>query len=87
MRVSGKKVKVTALDVQALRLVKACGFVGIDRRGEPCLESNSQISAGRLQRLTHHGMLQSGGDYLPLGDVAQPQCYVLTERGRLAADA
>jgi hypothetical protein len=52
-----------------LRLIKACGFVGIDR-GRPYLESNHQIGPWRFHRLIEHGCLIPSQDSL-LGGVSQ----------------
>lgn len=66
--------KVTAADKAALDLIRACGFVRLDARGEPCLETNSQIGLWRFQRLVEHGLLISNEDALP-GQLAAAQSY------------
>lgn len=63
---------ITALDLNALSAVKRVGFVGVDLKGEPWLESDTQISPWRLSRLIAHGFLYSSEDGL-LDEV--PQTY------------
>lgn len=59
----------TALDAEALELIRQCGFVSIDR-GQPCLESNRQIGKGRFRRLIEHRVLVPSQDSF-LGGVSQ----------------
>jgi hypothetical protein len=61
--------KFTEADAAALRLIKACGFVGVDR-GRPYLESNQQISPWRFHRLIEHGCLTPSQDSLLGGGIA-----------------
>lgn len=46
----------------ALRRVQAVGFVTVDKRGEPCLETNSQIATDLFQRLVRAGRLIPNND-------------------------
>lgn len=59
----------TELDAEAFALIKACGFVGIDR-GRPYLETNQQIRPWRFHRLIEHGMLIPSQDSLLGGGIA-----------------
>lgn len=46
-----RKIRVTALDIKALRAIQACGFIGIDLKGQTYLESSQNVGRGRLRRL------------------------------------
>jgi len=60
--------KLTALDKQAIELIRQNGgVVGIDVRGKPYLESNTQLGSGRFSRLQYLQLLEPSGDRL-LGD-------------------
>jgi len=61
--------KFTEADAAALKLIKACGFVGVDR-DKFYLESNRQIGSWRIHRLVEHGYLKPSHDCLP-GGVSQ----------------
>lgn len=61
--------KFTEADAAALKLIKACGFVGVDR-DKFYLESNRQIGSWRIHRLAEHGCLVPSQDSL-LGGVSQ----------------
>lgn len=51
-------------DADAISIIKRTGFVYVDIDGEPCLETNQQISKMRFQRLLKHGMLIPNHDGL-----------------------
>lgn len=63
---------ITTLDLDALSAVKRAGFVGVDVKGEPYLESDTQISPWRFARLIAHEFLISSEDGLLNG---YPQTY------------
>jgi len=69
-----KPKKITPHDLAALDLVSANGFVGLDARGSPFLESERQITRLRFRRLIAFGLLVSNEDALP-GQLAEPQSY------------
>jgi hypothetical protein len=56
-------ISVTALDIDALLAVKKAGFVGVEQGGV-FLETNTQITQFRLDRLLAHGFLVSSEDGL-----------------------
>lgn len=73
-------VKLTELDRDAIELIKICGgVVNVDLRGNPGLETGTQIEGARyrLRRLEALGVLVSSED----GPVeGLPQTYRLTEK-------
>lgn len=79
------KIRITALDLMAVKAIKACGFIGVDLKGEPWLESSYSIGAYRLRRLIEHGLLKSNQDSLLPGR-AITQSYSLTRRGEEVAN-
>jgi hypothetical protein len=81
-----RKITIAALDLKAIKAVKACGFVGIDLSGDPYLESSVNIGRGRLKRLIAHKLLKNNQDALLKG-LGMTQSYSLTRRGREVADA
>jgi hypothetical protein len=56
-------ISITALDIDALLAVKKAGFVGVEQGGV-FLETNTQISQFRFDRLLEHGFLVSSEDGL-----------------------
>lgn len=83
------KIKITALDLKALRAIKEFGWIGVGLDGEPWLESSKCVGAYRLRRLIEHKLLRSNQDWLPLGSITQraPQSYSLSRRGKEVANA
>lgn len=72
-------VKLTDSDRHMLKLVRKCGFIGVDERGQPYLETDSQITEYRVRRLLALRLIESSGDGLL--DSGKPQSYKLTEAG------
>jgi hypothetical protein len=73
--------KITPADIAAAKIIAACGFVRIEK-GEPCLESHTQLGLWRWQRLIHHGLVQPQEDGL-IEDM--PQTWILSPRGNALA--
>lgn len=80
MKITGKKMKLTRLDKEALRAIQACGFLGVNLKGEPYLETNLPIGRGRMQRLIALDTISPNRDSLFPG-LGRPQSYALTSRG------
>jgi hypothetical protein len=74
-------VKITPADIAAAKLIAACGFVRIEK-GEPCLESHTQLGLWRWQRLIHHRLVESQEDGLIEG---MGQTWILSPRGNALA--
>jgi hypothetical protein len=66
---------ITEEDRKAFELVKKTGFVRLDFDGLPYLQSYSQISRYRFDRLVKLGLLVPNNDALFEG--AQPQTYII----------
>lgn len=75
------KIRVTALDIKALRAIQACGFIGIDLKGQTYLESSQNVGRGRLKRLIEQKLVISNLDMLLPGRGIPPQSYSLSQRG------
>ena len=81
-----RKITITALDLKALRAIKACGFIGVDLRGDTWLESSENVGKGRLKRLIAHKLVKNNQDALFKG-LGMTQSYALTRRGMEVANA
>lgn len=82
-----RKIRVTALDIKALRAISDCGFIGIDLRGQAYLESSQNIGRGRLRRPIEQKLVISNQDMLLPGRGIPPQSYSLSRRGMEVAGA
>lgn len=51
-------------DADAISIIRRTGFVYVDINGEPCLETNQQITKTRFQRLVKYGLLVPNNDAL-----------------------
>lgn len=76
-----RKIRVTALDIKALRAIQACGFIGVDLKGQTYLESSQNVGRGRLRRLIEQKLVISNQDMLLPGRGIPPQSYSLSQRG------
>lgn len=76
-----RKIRVTALDIKALRAIQACGFIGVDLKGQTYLESSQNVGRGRLRRLIEQKLVISNQDMLLPGRGITPQSYSLSQRG------
>lgn len=81
-----RKITITALDLTALRAIKACGFIGVDLRGETWLESSQSVGKGRLRRLIAHKLGKNNQDALFKGP-GMTQGYALSRRGEEVVNA
>jgi hypothetical protein len=80
------KIRVTALDLKAVKAIAKCGFVGVDLKGEPWLESSDHVTKFRLRRLSAQGLVRSNQDGLLPGR-GITQSYSLSKRGEEVANA
>lgn len=76
-----RKIRVTALDIKALRAINECGFIGVDLKGATYLESSQNVGRGRLKRLIEQKLVVSNQDMLLPGRGIPPQSYSLSRRG------
>lgn len=76
--------KLTEMDRDAIELIKVCGgVVMVDTRGEPGLQTNTQLHGGRyrLRRLEALGLIAPDSD---LGLVeGMPQSYRVVDRAEV----
>lgn len=82
-----RKIRVTALDIKALRAIQECGFIGLDAHGETFLESSQNVGRWRLKRLIEQKLVTSNMDMLLQGRGIPPQSYSLSRRGVEVAGA
>jgi hypothetical protein len=55
---------ITALDMAACAEIARCGFLGVDLKGDPYLESGTLLGRGRMRRLIEHGLIITSQDGL-----------------------